>query len=75
MIIPELLACPTCASNFKDGGANAAGNAILFMLVLIVPMLCMVGVFMVRIIRRERASLDPSLSDDFDPASFQQSRS
>lgn len=74
-MIPQLLACPTCASNFKDGGADAAGNAILFMLVIIVPMLCLVAGFMIRIALREKAHLDPSLCDDFDPARFQQSRS
>lgn len=59
-----LLACPTCAEAFKAAGGNAAGWAILLMLLIIVPMLSGIGFLFVRLIRRESAGLDPELMDD-----------
>lgn len=65
MIAPSLnLACTTCAKSFQEGGGDAAGWAILFMLAMIVPVLGATGVCMVRIMRRERAhGLDPQYAD------------
>lgn len=41
----------------------AAGYAMLFMLMIIVPMLCAIIFFIVRMARRESENLDPSLCD------------
>jgi hypothetical protein len=48
-----------------DGGGDAAGWSIFFLLFVIVAILSGVGFFMVRIVRRERDSLDPALVDDY----------
>ena len=58
------LACSTCANSFAEGGGNAAGFAILFMLCVIVPVMAAIAFFMVRIARREHAALDPEFRDD-----------
>ena len=58
-----ILACPTCANNFHEAGGNAAGWAILFMVIVVVLMLSAIGIFMVRIARRESANLDPQYQD------------
>lgn len=64
MIAPSLqLACTTCANSFQEGGGDAAGWAILFMLAMIVPVLGATGVCMVRIMRRERQGIDPQYAD------------
>ena len=57
------LACTTCAKSFQEGGGDAAGWAILFMLGIIVPTLGATGLCMVRIMRRERDALDPQYMD------------
>lgn len=67
-MLHSLIACATCASNFRDEG-NAAGWSILFMLVVIVVMLAGVVFCMVRLARRESQSLDPELRDDPAPSS------
>ena len=41
----------------------AAGYAMLVMLLIIIPMLCTIIFFIVRMARRENANLDPALSD------------
>jgi len=56
-------ACTTCAKSFQEGGGDAAGWSIMFMLITIVPVLGGVGICMVRIARRERESLDPKYMD------------
>ncbi len=56
------LACTTCANTFKEGGGDAAGWAIFFMLCVTIPVLGGVGVCMVRIARRE--ALDPKFQDN-----------
>jgi len=53
------LACSTCAKSFQEGGGDAAGWSIVFLLATIVPVLGGTGICMVRIVRRERESLDP----------------
>ena len=72
-MIDSLLACATCANNYRGDG-NAAGWSILFMLGVIVPMLGGVVFCMVRLVRREANTLDPELSDDFDAAASTESR-
>lgn len=57
------LACQTCAKSFQEGGGDAAGWSILFLLAIIVPVLGATGVCMIRIVRRERESLDPKYAD------------
>lgn len=64
-MLDSLIACATCANNFRGDG-NAAGWSILFMLGVIVPMLGGVVFCMVRLARRGDSSLDPELHDDFD---------
>ena len=63
-MIDTLLACATCAVNFQDDGPNPAGWSILFMLGMILPVLGGVLFFMIRLIRRSDADLDPELRDD-----------
>lgn len=58
-----LLACSTCANTFQEGGGNAAGWAILFMVCIIMPMAAGIIFFVARIARRERLALDPQLQD------------
>lgn len=48
-----------------DGGGDAAGWSIFFLLFVISAILGGVGFFMFRIARRERESFDPMLSDDY----------
>ena len=62
-MIDTLLACATCAADYKDDGTNPAGYSILFMLGVILPMLGGVVFFMIRLIRRSEASLDPEFRD------------
>jgi hypothetical protein len=64
-ISPSFLACSTCRVTMIDGGGDAAGWSIFFLLVVIVAMLIGVGYFMIRIVRREKANFDPSLTDDY----------
>lgn len=48
-----------------DGGGDAAGWSIFFLLFVIVLMLAGVGFFMLRIARRERDNFDPTLTDNY----------
>ncbi len=57
------IACATCARSFQEGGGNAAGWAVIFMLAVIIPVLGAIGVCMIRIVRREREALDPKYTD------------
>ena len=60
------IACTTCAQAFQHAGNNAAGLAILFMLLVIVPILITIGFLIARIARREKAHFDPQFQDSFD---------
>lgn len=62
------LACSTCRVSMVEGGGDAAGWSIFFLLVVILGMLGGIGFFMFRIARREKEHLDPTLSDDYKPA-------
>jgi hypothetical protein len=48
-----------------EGGGDAAGWSIFFLLVMILTMLGGITFFMFKIARRERMHFDPSLSDDY----------
>ena len=48
-----------------EGGGDAAGWSIFFLLVVILVMLGSVAFFMFRIARREKEHFDPTLSDDY----------
>ena len=63
-MIDTLLACATCAANFQDEGPNAAGWSIFFLLGMILPVLGGIVFFLVRMIRRSEAALDPEFRDD-----------
>ena len=62
------LACSTCRVSMIEGGGDAAGWSIFFLLVVIVAMLSGIAFFMFRIARREREHFDPTLSDDYSPS-------
>jgi hypothetical protein len=62
-----IIACSTCRETMVAGGGDAAGWSIFFLLGVILAMLGGVGVFMVCMARREKAHLDPTLSDDYVP--------
>ena len=62
--LPEILACSVCMGTGKDHlDSVAAGYAMLVMLLLIIPLLCSIILFIVRIAKRERENFDTSLSD------------
>ncbi len=64
MIDINTLACSVCMGVGKDHlDSVAAGYAMLVMLLIIIPMLCTIIFFIVRMARRENANLDPALSD------------
>lgn len=63
-----ILACSTCRVSMVEGGGDAAGWSIFFLLVVILAMLGVITFFMFRIARREKEHFDPSLSDDYNPA-------
>jgi hypothetical protein len=60
-----ILSCLTCAKNFADHGANAAGYSILFLLIVIVAMLGSIGFFMVRLARRSGREEALEMRDEF----------
>lgn len=64
MIAFQTLACSTCRVTMVDGGGDAAGWSIFFLLVVILAMLGGIAFFMFRIARREKEHFDPSLSDE-----------
>ncbi len=51
-----------------EGGGDAAGYSIFFLLVVILAMLGGITFFMLRIARRQREHFDPTLSDDYVPS-------
>lgn len=57
------LSCTACAQAFEHAGKDAAGLAILFMLVTIIPLLAIISFFIVRIARREKLNFDPQYQD------------
>ncbi len=59
------LACQACRGAFEEGGKDAAGWAIMFMLMIIIPMLAAVGFFIIRIAKRQKAHADSRYDDPF----------
>ncbi|MBK1790391.1 hypothetical protein [Persicirhabdus sediminis] len=58
------LACYVCMGNGPDHKDSlAAGYAMLFMLCIIMPVLCAIFFFIIRIARRSAAALPPELQD------------
>lgn len=68
MNLISILSCSTCRVTMIEGGNDAAGWSIFFLLVVVLAMLGGISFFMFRIAKREREHLDPSLSDDVVPA-------
>ena len=64
---PLFFACSTCRATMIDGGGDAAGWSIFFLLGVVLSMLGGVGIFMVYLARREKENFDPTLSDDYVP--------
>ena len=58
------LACSTCRVSMVEGGGDAAGWSIFFLLVVILGMLGCVAFFMFRLARREKEHFDPALCDE-----------
>ncbi|BCU75784.1 hypothetical protein [Luteolibacter sp. LG18] len=61
----SLIACATCQVNMAQGGGDAAGWSIFFLLVVILAVLGGVVFLLARLIRRGNAELDPELCDDY----------
>ena len=58
------LACSVCMGTGKDHlDSVAAGYAMLFMLLIIIPMLSVIIFFISRMAKRERDNLDPAYCD------------
>lgn len=64
MSATSLLACSTCQITMREAGGEAASWSIFTLLVIILLVMGSVGWFMVVLARREKANLDPSLSDE-----------
>lgn len=58
-----LLSCATCQVNMAQGGGDAAGWSIFFLLFVILGILGGVIFMMVRIVKRGSTELDPELCD------------
>lgn len=58
------LACSTCNATFGASG-DSIGWSIFSLLLVITAVLCGVAFFMTRLMRKDAASLDPELRDDF----------
>ncbi len=63
--IPEIFACSTCRITMVEGGGDAAGWSIFFLLGIILAILSAIGFFMFRIAMRQKEYFDPTLSDDY----------
>ena len=61
------VACSTCRVTMIEGGGDAAGWSIFFLLVVILAMLGGIAYFMFRIARREKEHFDPAYADDYVP--------
>ncbi|HSP42603.1 MAG TPA: hypothetical protein VLO11_07025 [Luteolibacter sp.] len=60
-------ACSTCRVTMVEGGGDAAGWSIFFLLVVILAMMGGIAWFMFRIARREKEHFDPAYADDYVP--------
>lgn len=61
----SVIACSTCRVSMIEGGGDASGWSIFFLLAVILAVLIGVVFCMIRIARREKDSFDPQLSDDY----------
>lgn len=64
MSLFSILPCSTCNATFGASG-DSIGWSIFFLLIVITAVLAGVAYFMLRLIRRDAAHLDPELRDDF----------
>jgi hypothetical protein len=64
-LISPIFACSTCRVSMIEGGGDAGGWSIFFLLAVILTVLVGIVFCMIRIARRERESFDPELSDDY----------
>lgn len=64
-LINPIVACSTCRVSMIEGGGDAGGWSIFFLLAVILAVLVGIVFCMIRIARREKESFDPSLSDDY----------
>jgi hypothetical protein len=60
-----MIACSTCRVSMIEGGGDAAGWSIFFLLAVILAVLAGIVYCMIRIARREKENFDPELSDDY----------
>ncbi len=68
MIHPMLqLACSTCRVTMVEGGKEAAGWSIFFMLIVILAILSGIVICMARIVMHEKKHRDPTLTDGWSP--------
>lgn len=63
--ISPIVACSTCRVSMIEGGGDAGGWSIFFLLAVILAVLFGIVFCMIRIARRERENFDPQLSDDY----------
>ena len=59
------LACQACRGAFEHGGKDAAGWAIIVMLMIIIPVLAAIGFFVYRIAQRQKSFADSTYDDPF----------
>jgi hypothetical protein len=64
-LMNSIIACSTCRVSMIEGGGDAGGWSIFFLLAVILAVLVGIVFCMIRIARREKESFDPSLSDDY----------
>ena len=57
------LSCLTCAKAFEHAGGNAAGYAILMMLILLVVVLGIIFACLIRLGLRSKNNIDPEFRD------------
>jgi heme/copper-type cytochrome/quinol oxidase subunit 2 len=65
ILMSSIIACSTCRVSMIEGGGDAGGWSIFFLLAIILAVLIGVVFCMIRIARREKENFDPQLSDDY----------
>ena len=61
----NIIACTACVEAFRQAGGEAAGWAIMFMLVVVFGMMVGVGVCMAKIAKRQKAHMPDKYRDPF----------
>ena len=64
MSLFNFLSCSTCTVNYAATG-DSIGYSIFFLLTVVLAVLIGVVFFMLRIMRREEANLDPEFRDEY----------